>query len=80
MTIILALIQGTPEQVAAAQQGIGSGALAFMLVSMGAVTVLAAWCFTRILGGRKHFDPDGTGPARSPVPGQVDGEGPGPQR
>jgi hypothetical protein len=39
---------------------------------MGSVLLLTAWCFTRILRGRDHFDPDGTGPARSPVPGEVE--------
>lgn len=47
-------------------------ALTFMLVSMGAVTLLTIWCYARILGGQKHFDPDGTGPAHSPVPGEVE--------
>jgi hypothetical protein len=51
---------------------LGTGALAFMLISMAAVTTLTAWCFTRIVRGRRHFDPDGTGPAHSPVPGEVD--------
>jgi hypothetical protein len=47
----------------------------FMLLSMGAVTALAAWCFARILRGRRHFDPDGTGPAHTPVKGRVEREG-----
>jgi hypothetical protein len=42
----------------------------FMLASMGAVTVLTAWCFTRILRGKAHFDPDGTGPATPSVRGR----------
>lgn len=49
--------------------------ITFMLASMGAVTLLAGWCFARILRGKRHFDPDGTGPAHSPVPGKVDREG-----
>lgn len=44
----------------------------FMLVSMGAVITLTAWCYTRILRTRKHFDPDGTGPASPPISGRVD--------
>lgn len=44
----------------------------FMLVSMGAVVLLTVWCFSRILGHKEHFDPDGTGPAHSPVPGEVE--------
>jgi hypothetical protein len=65
---VLAFIQ-------AADPGIGPGALAFMLLSMGAVTALTAWCFYRVLTTRRHFDPDGTGPARPPVPGKVEEEG-----
>jgi hypothetical protein len=49
-----------------------TGALLFMLVSMTAVTALTVWCFTRILRGKAHFDPDGTGPARPPVPGELE--------
>jgi hypothetical protein len=44
----------------------------FMLASMGAVSLLTAWCFTRILRGKAHFDPDGTGPATPPIHGRVD--------
>jgi hypothetical protein len=44
----------------------------FMLGSMGAVTALTIWCFARVLTTRRHFDPDGTGPAHPPVPGEVD--------
>jgi hypothetical protein len=44
----------------------------FMLTSMGAVTALTIWCYARILGGQRHFDPDGTGPAHSPVEGRVE--------
>jgi len=49
-----------------------AGTLVFMLASMGAVTALTVWCFSRILKGKRHFDPDGTGPAHSPVPGSVE--------
>ena len=44
----------------------------FMLASMGAVTALTIWCFVRILGGKAHFDPDGTGPAVPPVKGRLE--------
>jgi hypothetical protein len=44
----------------------------FMLVSMAAVTTLAVWCFARILRGKEHFDPDGTGPQSPPVAGRAD--------
>jgi hypothetical protein len=47
----------------------------FMLTSMGAVTLLTAWCFLRVLTTRRHFDPDGTGPELPPAPGQVEREG-----
>ncbi|MGH7457806.1 MAG: hypothetical protein ACREKN_01825 [Longimicrobiaceae bacterium] len=57
-----------------AQLAMDPFALVFMLVSVGAVTALAIWCFVRILGKPEHFDPDGTGPARSPVAGEVDVE------
>jgi hypothetical protein len=79
MMLMLALLQEA-ERVAEAQQGIGPVALTFMLLSMGTVTLLAAWCFTRILSGRRHFDPDGTGPAHSPVAGEVEREDRPPRR
>lgn len=66
---MVALAQATVPDVPRELPG---GALAFMLLSMAAVTFLTVWCFMRILGGRKHFDPDGTGPARPPVPGEVE--------
>ena len=44
----------------------------FMLVSMGGVTWLTIWSFSRILRGKAHFDPDGTGPAHAPVQGRHD--------
>lgn len=50
-------------------------AWAFMLVSMGSVTAFTIWAFARILRGKAHFDPDGTGPAHSPVPGREDRPG-----
>lgn len=71
MAALLASMQAQPP-VAAAQEGIGPYALVFMLMSMGAVTLLTAWCFFRILSTRRHFDPDGTGPAHAPVRGEVE--------
>jgi hypothetical protein len=65
---ILSMIQAADPQAAA---GIGAGALAFMLVSMGSVTILTVWCFYRILVTRRHFDPDGTGPGHAPVKGEA---------
>lgn len=71
MNVLLMLLQPA-EPAAAAQGGIGPYALAFMLVSMGAVTLLTLWCYWRILATRRHFDPDGTGPAHSPVRGEAE--------
>jgi ABC-type nickel/cobalt efflux system permease component RcnA len=63
-------------QIAEAREsGLSGFSWTFMLVSMGAVTALAAWCFVRILRGKRHFDPDGTGPAHAPVAGKVDRQG-----
>ncbi|HEX7090357.1 MAG TPA: hypothetical protein VF192_09475 [Longimicrobiales bacterium] len=59
-------------QEAAPALELTAGALVFMLGAMGAVTALAGWCFARILKGRRHFDPDGTGPAHSPVRGTAE--------
>ena len=56
-------------------QSLSTNALIFMLTSMAAVTALAGWCFFRILSGKEHFDPDGTGPAKPPVAGEVEREG-----
>jgi hypothetical protein len=80
MTCFLTVLLQPADQLAAAQQGIGPYALIFMLVSMGGVTLLAGWCFWRIVRGRRHFDPDGTGPAHSPVPGRLDLPGETPPR
>jgi ABC-type nickel/cobalt efflux system permease component RcnA len=68
---ILLLLQITEAR----ESGLSAFSWSFMIISMGAVTLLAAWCFSRILRGKRHFDPDGTGPAHSPVTGKVDREG-----
>ena len=60
------------QEAASARPELTAGTVAFMLVSMGAVTALTGWCFSRILKGKRHFDPDGTGPAHSPVPGSAE--------
>jgi hypothetical protein len=67
---VLVLIQALAPE--AERTVLGPGALAFMLVSMGAVTLLTGWCFLKILRGQRHFDPDGTGPAHSPEPGELE--------
>lgn len=68
----LAVLFQSPAAEAAAREGLSTFALGFMLLSMAAVITLTVWCFTKILSGRTHFDPDGTGPAHSPVRGEVD--------
>jgi len=49
-----------------------TGALIFMLVAWAFVLGLMSWSFSRILSGKKHFDPDGIGPAEPPVAGRAD--------
>ena len=49
-----------------------TGALIFMLTAWTFVLGLMSWSFARILGGTKHFDPDGIGPAEPPVAGRAD--------
>jgi len=72
LLLMLFLLQVEPG---GGTDGIGGGALVFMLVSMGAVITLTVWCFRRIIQTRKHLDPDGTGPDRPPVPGKYDRRG-----
>lgn len=60
------------QEVVERGEGISSGALAFMLITMAMVIALVVWCFVRILTTKEHFDPDGTGPAHPPVPGRED--------
>lgn len=67
----IAILQGNEDLVADVVE-MDLFSWVFMLTSMGAVTTLAVWCFTRILGGKAHFDPDGTGPAHAPVKGEAD--------
>ena len=49
-----------------------AGALIFMLTAWTCVIGLMSWSFYRILSGKKHFDPDGIGPAEPPVAGSAD--------
>ncbi len=51
------------------------GALLFMLLSWSFVLGLTGWAFGRILRHRKHFDPDGIGPASPPEPPLYDASG-----
>lgn len=47
-----------------------AGAILFMALSWIFVLGLTAWAFARVLGGQRHFDPDGIGPASPPEPGK----------
>ena len=47
-------------------------AVVFLIASWAFVLGLMAWSFARILSGKKHFDPDGIGPAEPPVAGRAD--------
>lgn len=49
-----------------------TGAIVFWLASWACVLGLTSFCFTRILRLRRHFDPDGSGPARPPEPPAAD--------
>jgi hypothetical protein len=46
----------------------------FMALSWAFVLGLTFWAFRRLLSdqGKKHFDPDGTGPDVPPVPGRAE--------
>ena len=50
------------------------GALVFMLVSWTAVLSLTAWAFGTLLRQKRHFDPDGLGPAEPPVKARTEPE------
>ena len=49
-----------------------TGAMFFWILSWGFVLGLTAWSFGKILRGKRHFDPDGTGPGHPPVRGRAD--------
>ena len=70
IALALALLQ-VQEHLVADTVELDAFSWVFMLTSMGAATALAVWCFSRILRGKRHFDPDGTGPAHPPVEGKV---------
>ncbi len=71
--LAVVLVQSSAEARAAG--GLSAFSWSFMLLSMGGVTALAAYCFSRVLRGKRHFDPDGTGPAHPPVKGRVERKG-----
>ena len=52
-----------------------AGAIIFWLASWAFVLGLTFYCFWRILRLRKHHDPDGTGPAKPPLPPAVGEQG-----
>ena len=49
-----------------------TSAIIFMAISWGFVFGLTAWAYGRILRHRKHFDPDGIGPAGPPEAAMTD--------
>ena len=49
-----------------------TGAVIFWMLSWALVLGLTGWAFARILRGRRHFDPDGIGPAAPPEPGRAE--------
>lgn len=49
-----------------------TGAIVFMAISWTFVLGLMAWSFSKIMRAKDHFDPDGTGPQKPPVPGRVE--------
>ncbi|HEV2148419.1 MAG TPA: hypothetical protein VGR37_13535 [Longimicrobiaceae bacterium] len=49
-----------------------AGAVVFMAASWAFVLGLTFWSFAKILRARKHFDPDGIGPAVPPEPAQTE--------
>ena len=57
-----------------------TGALIFMILSWTFVLGLVSWAFHRILTHKKHFDPDGIGPAKPPEPALFDESAAGPKR
>jgi hypothetical protein len=52
-----------------------TGAIIFMVLSWTFVLGLTFWSFGRILAHKKHFDPDGIGPAEPPEPPLYDERG-----
>ncbi len=50
-----------------------TSAILFMAGSWTFVLGLTFWSFYKLLKDKKHFDPDGIGPAEPPVPGETEG-------
>ena len=70
-TILALAVQASPAAEGTAG-GLTTFSWSFMLISMGVVTLLTVYCFSRVIATKKHFDPDGTGPARPPIAGDVE--------
>jgi len=49
-----------------------TSAIVFMALSWTFVLGLMSWSFSRLLRDKKHFDPDGIGPAGPPRPGETE--------
>ncbi len=47
-----------------------AGSIIFMVASWTLVLGLTFWSFAKILTSKRHFDPDGIGPASPPEPGR----------
>lgn len=71
-SVAVMLLQEVNEELVADVLRMDAFSWTFMLVSMGAATFLTVWSFWRILRGKKHFDPDGTGPDHPPVSGRAE--------
>jgi hypothetical protein len=46
-----------------------TAAMIFMAVIWTSLFSLIGWAYSRVLRGRRHFDPDGIGPASPAEPG-----------
>ncbi len=49
-----------------------TGAIIFMTLSWVFVLGLTTWSYALILGHKRHFDPDGIGPAKPPEPARTE--------
>ena len=49
-----------------------TGAIIFMALSWTFVLGLTAWAYRLVLRGKRHFDPDGIGPAKPPEPARTE--------
>lgn len=49
-----------------------TGSLIFMALSWAGVIGLVTWSYSLILKGKRHFDPDGLGPAVPAEPGRAE--------